>query len=100
VICALVAASPPAGEPASAQSPAPCPNAEAVVDAVGVSVVRGAVACAVNAAHEGHGLTRLTLSSQPALAAQRHGSDMVMRRYFTHVSPCGGTMEQRARRAS
>jgi uncharacterized protein YkwD len=61
--------------------------------------VREAVGCAVNAIRSEQRLATLLPSATLALAAQRHGTDMVTRRYFAHVSPSGGTIEKRARRA-
>jgi uncharacterized protein YkwD len=69
------------------------------MDAVGPAVVRDAVGCAVNAIRSDQRLAALVPSPTLALAAQRHGADMLTRRYFAHVSPSGGTVEKRARRA-
>jgi uncharacterized protein YkwD len=88
-----------APQPALAQTPAACPNVTDTVDAAGLGAVRTAVGCAVNAIRSEQRLAGLMPSSTLAVAAQRHGIDMVTRRYFAHVSPSGGTIEKRARRA-
>jgi uncharacterized protein YkwD len=82
-----------------AQTVAACPNATDTVDTVGPGAVRDAVECAVNTIRSEHRLAQLVPSATLAVAAQRHGVDMVTRRYFAHVSPSGGTIEKRARRA-
>jgi uncharacterized protein YkwD len=88
-----------APRPAVAQTVAACPNATDTVDTVGLGAVRDAVGCAVNAIRSEHRLAQFVPSATLAVAAQRHGADMVTRRYFAHVSPSGGTIEKRARRA-
>ena len=44
-------------------------------------------------------LRRLRLDAQLDLAAGRHATDMFERRYFSHTSPGGGDLGDRARRA-
>jgi len=102
LLCTVTAVAGTAGlapQPAQAQTPAACPNVNETVDAVGPALVREAVGCAVNAIRSRERLAPLLPSSTLALAAHRHGGDMVARRYFAHVSPTGGTVEKRARRA-
>jgi uncharacterized protein YkwD len=96
VLVAAVAAIAPAS--ASAQTVA-CPGAGASASAVAAPSVRTALRCLVNAVRVEHGLEPVTPSSRLNLAAQRHGADMVARRFFDHVSPTGGTLNKRAGRA-
>jgi uncharacterized protein YkwD len=100
-LAALVAAAAsisiaPAAAPAQS---AACAGAQASASAVAATSVRVAVRCLVNAVRVERGLEPLTPSSRLNLAAQRHGADMVSRRYFDHVSPSGGTLNKRAMRA-
>ncbi|MEA2268063.1 MAG: hypothetical protein QOD55_2512 [Solirubrobacteraceae bacterium] len=88
-----------APQPAAAQSLAACPNVAGTVQDIGLAAVRDAVACGVNAMRAEQRLGPLSPSSALAMAAQRHGTDMIARRYFAHVSPGGGTVDKRARRA-
>jgi uncharacterized protein YkwD len=88
-----------APQPAAAQSVAACANAAATVATAGGEVVSDAIACAVNAIRAEQRLGPLVAAAALEVAAQRHGTDMVARRYFAHVSPSGGTIDARARRA-
>jgi uncharacterized protein YkwD len=102
LLCTVAAVAGTAGlasQPAQAQTAAACPNVNETVDTVGPAAVREAVGCAVNAIRSQARLAELLSSSALALAAHRHGGDMIARRYFAHVSPTGGTVEKRARRA-
>jgi uncharacterized protein YkwD len=84
-LAVAVAAGPaPAGDPFGVAAPA---------------AVEAAVRCLVNGERAAHDLAPARPSPTLALAARRHGTDMVARRYFAHVSPSGGTVERRARRA-
>lgn len=57
------------------------------------------MSCLVGGIRADHGLAPLSRSGALEAAARRHGTDMVTRRYFAHVSPSGGTLDKRARRA-
>lgn len=57
-----------------------------------------AVRCEVNAVRAAAGLPRVRAMSKLRVAAQRHSEDMVARRYFSHVSPSGATLRDRAAR--
>jgi uncharacterized protein YkwD len=54
-----------------------------------------AVLCLVNRMRAGHGLRLVRRSSQLSVAARRHSSDMVQRKYFSHVGIGGDTLGAR-----
>jgi uncharacterized protein YkwD len=85
--------------PARAQVPAACPSASVALGAAPAPAVVDAVSCLVGRIRADRGLAPLTRSTALEVVAQRHGVDMVARRYFAHVSPSGGTVDKRARRA-
>ena len=82
--------------PASAHA---CANVRAAATSASSSQVRSAVRCLVNAQRAAHGMRPMRASADLRRAADRHAVDMVRRRYFDHVSPEGGTMAQRVKRA-
>ena len=82
---------------ASAQQ-APCPNRDVEFMASPL-VVREAMLCEIARVRANHGVRRLRWHGQLDLAAARHATDMVERRYFSHVSPGGGNLAGRAGRA-
>jgi uncharacterized protein YkwD len=89
-----------AGAPARAAGPpAGCPAATAPLGAAADAAVEAAVGCLVGAERAARGLPSVRPDAALALAAQRHAGDMVARAYFAHVSPTGGTVDRRARRA-
>src|SRR4051812_19271025 len=96
---AVAAATALAAATARAQAPAACPAAAEPLGAAPSAVVGAAVLCLVNAERTQRGLTAVEPAPALELAAQRHAADMVARRYFAHVSPSGGTVDKRARRA-
>jgi uncharacterized protein YkwD len=61
--------------------------------------VEAAILCLVNAERATAGLVPVERAGALEVSAQRHAADMVARRYFAHVSPAGGTVDKRARRA-
>jgi uncharacterized protein YkwD len=63
------------------------------------SRVREALLCEVARVRERRDLRRLRGDEQLDLAATRHAVDMQERRYFSHVSPGGGDLADRAARA-
>ena len=87
-----------AGAPAQA-APDDCSNATAAAARVSQHSVAEAVRCLVNAERAARHLP--ALKDAPALrhAADAHARDMVVRRFFAHVSPSGATLTDRARRA-
>jgi uncharacterized protein YkwD len=84
---------------ASAQSSGGCQNASAAAADVPVRSVGSAVRCLVNLERARHGLAPLQPSARLRAAATAHSSDMVVRSFFAHVSPNGGTLTDRVRRA-
>ena len=60
-----------------------------------VDQVEHAVLCLVNRERTSRGLKRLRSSGKLGQAATSHSRDMVRRGYFDHVSPGGGTMQDR-----
>jgi uncharacterized protein YkwD len=96
---ALTAALAVAVPPARAQAPAACPAAAQPLGAAPAAAVEAAVGCLVNAERAARRLAPVERSGALERAAQRHAADMVARGYFAHVSPTGGTVDKRARRA-
>lgn len=64
-----------------------------------LAAIRSALLCLVDRQRLGHGLG--PLASDPALTAagQHHSTDMIVRAYFSHVSPTGETPERRILRS-
>jgi uncharacterized protein YkwD len=62
------------------------------------AVVRVAIACEVDRVRMRKGLRRLRDNRRLEIAARRHSRDMVRRDYFSHTSPSGSTLADRARR--
>jgi uncharacterized protein YkwD len=58
-----------------------------------------AIACVIDEERTSRGRAPLGTDRRLALAARRHADDMVERSYFSHVSPGGGTVLDRLRRA-
>jgi uncharacterized protein YkwD len=88
-----------AASPAGAQAPSACAFAADVLGAAPPLAVEAAVSCLVNAERAARGLGAVEHASALELSARRHANDMVARGYFAHVSPTGGTVDKRARRA-
>jgi uncharacterized protein YkwD len=61
--------------------------------------VRDAMLCEIARVRERRDARPLRSSAELELAAGRHAADMLERRYFSHVSPGGGDLGERARRA-
>src|SRR4051794_6134367 len=85
--------------PARAHAAAVCAAAAQPLGAVSGATVEAAILCRLNTERAEHGLGSLARAGALELSAQRHAVDMVARRYFAHVSPSGGNVEKRARRA-
>ena len=98
VAVAVAAVTALAAAPAGAQA-APCPSAAQLVGTAPDATVEAAVACLVNGERAARGLVAVERDDALGTAARRHAADMVARRYFAHVSPTGGTVDKRARRA-
>lgn len=58
-----------------------------------------AALCLVNAIRRSRGLKALKLDRKMSRAAVTHSRDMIRKGYFAHVSPSGGTLNQRLRKA-
>ena len=93
----LVAAVRPLHAPRAAA--AGCANADARPAKTSRSALSRAVRCLVNAERRARGLPALGADGRLARAARRHGSDMVARRYFSHVTPEGADVHDRLRKA-
>ena len=63
------------------------------------AVVRDALLCEITEVRQGRDVRDLRGNAQLDVAASRHATDMFERRYFSHVSPGGGELADRARRA-
>ena len=61
--------------------------------------MREALLCEIDRVRARRDARRLRADRELALAAARHATDMRERRYFSHVSPGGGDLADRARRA-
>jgi uncharacterized protein YkwD len=62
-------------------------------------LVQEAMRCQIAAVRERRDARPLRPNAQLELAAGRHAADMYERRYFSHVSPDGGDLGDRARRS-
>jgi uncharacterized protein YkwD len=96
---AVAAGSALAAQAARAQAPAACPSAAEPLGAAAPAAVEAAVLCLVNVERAAARLAPVQRAGGLEASAQRHAADMVARRYFAHVSPSGGTVDKRARRA-
>jgi uncharacterized protein YkwD len=84
--------------PHAASARAPCANRDVPFEAA-PALVREALLCEIARARDRQGVRRFRLRAELDLAALRHAADMRERRYFAHVSPGGGQLGDRARRA-
>jgi uncharacterized protein YkwD len=82
----------------AAAQQAPCANRDVEFMASPL-VVREAMLCEIARVRANHGVRRLRAHEQLDLAAARHATDMYERRYFSHVSPGGSDLADRAGRA-
>jgi uncharacterized protein YkwD len=76
----------------------PCANRDVPYEAA-PALVREALVCEIDRARARRDVRGLRPDAQLDLAAGRHASDMFERRYFSHTSPGGGDLADRARRA-
>jgi uncharacterized protein YkwD len=81
-----------------AEASAACANRDVEFQA-NPAVVRDAVLCEIAESRERRDIRDLRGNAQLDLAAGRHATDMFQRRYFSHVSPGGGDLADRARRS-
>ena len=83
---------------AADEAAAACANRDVQYEANPVAV-RDALLCEIGAVRDRRDLRRLRTSSELEVAAGLHATDMVERRYFSHTSPGGGDLADRARRS-
>src|SRR4051794_21923136 len=74
----------------------PCPGAGARAGRASGARMRWALLCLVNRQRARHGPRPLAADRRLMRAAGRHATDMVRRRYFSHVSPSGSSPLGRA----
>jgi uncharacterized protein YkwD len=77
---------------------APCPNRD-VEFMTAPPLVRDALLCEIGRVRAATDVRRLRPDDRLDLAAARHATDMYERKYFSHVSPGGGDLADRAGRA-
>jgi uncharacterized protein YkwD len=77
---------------------AACANRDVPFEA-NPTAVREAMLCELGAVRDRRDARRLRGNAQLDVAASRHAADMYERRYFSHVSPGGSDLGDRARRA-
>jgi uncharacterized protein YkwD len=97
-VAATPAVAAPKAKRVSAQAAvAACPGATTEPSRSTENEVERSVLCLLNLERTTRGLGRLRSNGRLADAATGHSRDMVRRRYFSHVSPGGGTMGERIR---
>lgn len=83
---------------AADEAAAACANRDLPYEA-NPAVVREAMLCELGEVRERRDARQLRSSEELEIAASRHAADMFERRFFSHVSPGGGDLTDRARRA-
>ena len=83
---------------AADEASAACANRDLPYEA-NPAVVREAMLCEIGALRERRDARRLRANGQLDLAGGLHAADMFQRRYFSHESPGGGDLADRARRS-
>ncbi|HSS57788.1 MAG TPA: CAP domain-containing protein [Solirubrobacteraceae bacterium] len=78
-----------------AASAADCPHGGDLVTALSPPDRRAALLCGIDAERAARGLSVVGESRQLSRAAQAHSDDMVVRRFFGHVTPGGSTLGDR-----
>jgi len=76
-----------------------CARTASAADDTTLSQASDAVLCLVNAERGRRGLGLVRASRELTTSAQAHSFDMVRRQYFSHVTPNGAGVRQRALRA-
>jgi uncharacterized protein YkwD len=94
---ATAPAAPKAKRVSAKAAVAACPAATTAPSPESADQVERSVLCLLNLERTSRGLGRLRSNGRLADAATDHSRDMVRRRYFSHVSPGGGTMGERIR---
>jgi uncharacterized protein YkwD len=82
---------------ADARRAGPCENRNVEFEAA-PGQAREALLCEINKVRARHELRRLGGDDRLSKAARRHAADMVDRHYFSHYSPAGADVADRARR--
>ena len=80
-----------------ARNAAQCANRNVPFE-VSPASARAALECEIERVHAQRGLRHLRANRRLAKAARRHAADMVRRHYFSHYSPAGNDVADRARR--
>jgi len=80
-----------------ARSAAGCENIAARAGEVSEDALAASTVCLLNVERTERGLRGLRVNGRLSAAAQRHTSDMVRRRYFSHTSRSGSDMGDRIR---
>lgn len=86
----------PADDEAGAR-PARCENRNVPFETA-PKAARAALICELRRVHARRDLPRLHVDDRLAKAARRHAADMVRHKYFSHYSPDGDSVADRARR--
>jgi uncharacterized protein YkwD len=94
MLCALAALAAPA--PAGAQTA--CANADVLASRDNLPAFTRAVVCLINVERLDRDRRALDIDSRLATAGERHATDMVVRDYFSHVTPAGTDIVERLRR--
>ena len=94
---ATASAAPKAKRVTAQSAAAACPASTSAPDSGSVTQAERSILCLLNLERRSRGLDRLRTNGRLADAANDHSRDMVRRRYFSHVSPGGGTMGERIR---
>jgi uncharacterized protein YkwD len=76
-----------------------CPNSNAAISATTVEQSRTAISCLIDGVRRDHGLRAVQDDKKLADVADGHATDMVKRRYFSHVTPAGTDPFDRLRKA-
>jgi uncharacterized protein YkwD len=76
---------------------AACPHGDDVTTALSNADRHASLVCAIGAERTARGLAIVRENAQLTVAAQRHADDMVVRRYFAHVTPDGTTLGERVK---
>jgi uncharacterized protein YkwD len=96
-LVAAAATLPAAPGDVDARNAAECANRNVPFE-VAPANARAALVCEIERVRAQRGLHRLHDNRRLARAARRHAADMVRRKYFSHYSPAGSDVADRARR--
>ena len=76
-----------------------CAHGPNRIDEATLGQLEAATICLINVERAAHGLQPVRRVGSLATAARRHARDMVQRAYFAHISPAGGQLADRVKRA-